>query len=150
MVPPEPVGVIRVGMLDDAARAACAAAYRPDQRARNRRRGGGWWPSWRRSGRVRFAENRTAGRGRGSHDTAHAAPWPGQEIKKTGVGAGCLLHGEENKMSSSKSSASQSQSQETADNRITGSGESVNLVASRSTIGNVSISQTDHGAVALY
>ena len=50
-------------------------------------------------------------------------------------------------MSSSKSSASQSQTQETADNRITGSGESVNLVASRSSIGNVSISSTDHGAV---
>jgi hypothetical protein len=50
-------------------------------------------------------------------------------------------------MSSSKSSASQSQTQETADNRITGSGESVNLVASRSSIGDVSISQTDHGAV---
>ena len=50
-------------------------------------------------------------------------------------------------MSSSKSTASQSQSQETADNRIAGSGESVNLVASRSSIGNVSISQTDHGAV---
>ena len=30
---------------------------------------------------------------------------------------------------------------------MTGSGESVNLVASRSNIGNVSISQTDHGAV---
>ena len=50
-------------------------------------------------------------------------------------------------MSSSKSTASQSQSQETADNRITSSGESVALVASRSNIGNVSISQTDHGAV---
>ena len=50
-------------------------------------------------------------------------------------------------MSSSKSSSAQSQVQESADNRITGSGESVNLVASRSNIGNVSISQTDHGAV---
>nr|WP_314606064.1 hypothetical protein [uncultured Janthinobacterium sp.] len=50
-------------------------------------------------------------------------------------------------MSSSKSTASQSQSQETPDNRITSSGESVALVASRSNIGNVSISQTDHGAV---
>ena len=50
-------------------------------------------------------------------------------------------------MSSSKSSSAQSQVQESADNRITGSGESVNLVTSRSNIGNVSISQTDHGAV---
>lgn len=50
-------------------------------------------------------------------------------------------------MSTSKSSSAQSQVQESADNRITGSGESVNLVTSRSNIGNVSISQTDHGAV---
>lgn len=50
-------------------------------------------------------------------------------------------------MSTSKSSSTQSQLQESQDNRITGSGESVNLVASRSNIGNVSISQTDHGAV---
>ncbi|WP_300758483.1 hypothetical protein [Janthinobacterium sp.] len=50
-------------------------------------------------------------------------------------------------MSTSKSNSTQSQLQESQDNRITGSGESVNLVASRSNIGNVSISQTDHGAV---
>ena len=50
-------------------------------------------------------------------------------------------------MSTSKSSSAQSQVQESADNRITGSGESVNLVASRSNIGSVSISETDHGAV---
>ena len=31
MVPPETVGVIRAGVLDDAARAAYAAAYRPDR-----------------------------------------------------------------------------------------------------------------------
>lgn len=31
MVPPETVGVIRAGLLDDAARAAYAAAYRPDR-----------------------------------------------------------------------------------------------------------------------
>lgn len=50
-------------------------------------------------------------------------------------------------MSTSKSASTQSQVQESQDNRITGSGESVNLVAARSNIGDVSISQTDHGAV---
>ena len=50
-------------------------------------------------------------------------------------------------LSDSKSDSSQSQTQESQDNRISGAGESVNLVASRSSIGNVSISQTDHGAV---
>ncbi|WP_426078870.1 hypothetical protein [Janthinobacterium sp. PSPC3-1] len=50
-------------------------------------------------------------------------------------------------MTTSKSNSTQAQTQESQDNRITGSGESVNLVASRSNIGNVSISQTDHGAV---
>ena len=49
--------------------------------------------------------------------------------------------------SDSKSDSSQTQTQESQDNRISGAGESVNLVASRSSIGNVSISQTDHGAV---
>ncbi|MGK5049891.1 hypothetical protein ACQ4WP_28995 [Janthinobacterium sp. GB4P2] len=49
--------------------------------------------------------------------------------------------------SDSKSDSSQTQTQESQDNRITGSGEAVSLVASRSSIGNVSISQTDHGAV---
>ncbi|WP_152988449.1 hypothetical protein [Janthinobacterium sp. Ant5-2-1] len=49
--------------------------------------------------------------------------------------------------SDSKSDSSQTQTQESQDNRISGTGESVNLVASRSNIGNVSISQTDHGAV---
>ena len=49
--------------------------------------------------------------------------------------------------SDSKSDSSQTQTQESQDNRISGTGESVNLVASRSSIGNVSISQTDHGAV---
>lgn len=49
--------------------------------------------------------------------------------------------------SDSKSDSSQTQLQESQDNRISGTGESVNLVASRSSIGNVSISQTDHGAV---
>lgn len=49
--------------------------------------------------------------------------------------------------SDSNSDSSQKQTQESQDNRISGAGESVNLVASRSSIGNVSISQTDHGAV---
>ena len=49
--------------------------------------------------------------------------------------------------SDSDSDSSQSQTQESQDNRITGSGEAVSLVASRSSIGDVSISQTDHGAV---
>ena len=49
--------------------------------------------------------------------------------------------------SDSKSDSSQKQTQESQDNRISGAGESVNLVASRSSIGNVSINQTDHGAV---
>jgi hypothetical protein len=49
--------------------------------------------------------------------------------------------------SDSKSDSSQTQTQESQDNRISGAGESVNLVASRSSIGNVSIAQTDHGAV---
>jgi hypothetical protein len=49
--------------------------------------------------------------------------------------------------SKSNSDSSQKQTQESQDNRISGAGESVNLVASRSNIGNVSIAQTDHGAV---
>lgn len=49
--------------------------------------------------------------------------------------------------SDSKSDSSQTQLQESQDNRISGTGESINLVTSRSSIGNVSISQTDHGAV---
>lgn len=50
-------------------------------------------------------------------------------------------------MSSSSSDASQSQLQESQDNRISAATDSVNLVSSRSTIGNINISQTDHGAV---
>ncbi len=50
-------------------------------------------------------------------------------------------------MSSSQSDASQSQTQESADNRIAGAGESVNLVANRSSLGNLTLNTTDHGAV---
>lgn len=50
-------------------------------------------------------------------------------------------------MSSSDSDASQTQLQESQDNRIAGAGESVNLVASRSTVGNLTVNSTDHGAV---
>lgn len=50
-------------------------------------------------------------------------------------------------MSSSKSSANQSQSQDSQDNRIAAAQDSVNLVASRSSFGNIGISTTDHGAV---
>lgn len=49
--------------------------------------------------------------------------------------------------SDSKSDSSQTQTQESQDNRISGAGESVNLVTTRSNMGDVSISQTDHGAV---
>ncbi len=50
-------------------------------------------------------------------------------------------------MSSSDSDSSQSQLQDTQDNRISSAVGSVNLVTSRSSVGNVNISQTDHGAV---
>lgn len=49
--------------------------------------------------------------------------------------------------STAKTDSSQTQIQESADNRIVAATDSVNLVANKSTIGNVSISQTDHGAV---
>jgi hypothetical protein len=51
-------------------------------------------------------------------------------------------------MSSSSSDASQSQLQDTQDNRISSAVGSVNLVTNRSSVGNVNISQTDQGAVA--
>lgn len=49
--------------------------------------------------------------------------------------------------SKAKTDASQTQIQESADNRIVAATDSVNLVANKSSFGNVSISQTDHGAV---
>lgn len=50
-------------------------------------------------------------------------------------------------MSESSSDASQQQITDTQDNRIASAVGSVNLVTSRSNVGNVNIQTTDHGAV---